>query len=116
MKPGDKIALMGGLLDLPVLDKDYLYCGIVDDIELEEADGGLRVKALLVGPGAWRERLPGWAWWIARRIAGSRITRVPWDKIAEIGSAVVLTITANAAGLHRAENRAGKLLPHRGAL
>jgi len=116
MKPSDEIPLIGGLLDLPILDKDYAYCGIVDDIELEEGDGAPKVKALLVGPGAWRGRLPGWAYRIARRIAGDRITRVPWEAIEEIGSAVVLKITANAAALHRVENRAGKLIPHGGAL
>jgi len=88
VKPQDKIQLVSGLLDLPILDKDYRYCGIVDDLEFEEADGALRVKALLVGPGAYRGRLPGWAFRLVGWIAGKRIARGPWDAIAEIGSAV----------------------------
>jgi sporulation protein YlmC with PRC-barrel domain len=116
MKPQDKIQLVSGLLDLPILDKDYRYCGIADDLEFEEADGVLRVKALLVGPGAYRGRLPGWALWLVRRIAGDRISRVPWDAIGEIGSAVVLDVSAETCGLHRTEDKARRLIPHWGAL
>ena len=116
MKPQDKIQLVSGLLDLPILDKDYRYCGIVDDLEFEEADGALRVKALLVGPGAYRGRLPGWAFRLVGWIAGKRIARVPWDAIAEIGSAVVLDVSAETCGLHRTEDRVRRLIAHRGAL
>jgi len=116
MKPQGKIQLVSGLLDLPILDKDYRYCGIVDDIEFEEANGTLRVKALLVGPGAYRGRLPRWALWLVHRIAGKRIARVPWDAIAEIGSAVVLDVTAETCGLHRTEDKVRRLIPHWGAM
>jgi sporulation protein YlmC with PRC-barrel domain len=116
MKPQDKIQLVSGLLDLPILDKDCRYCGIVDDIEFEEANGTLRVKALLVGPGAYRGRLPGWALWLVRTIAGERIARVPWDAIAEIGSAAVLSVSAETCGLHRTEDRVRRWIPHGGAM
>jgi sporulation protein YlmC with PRC-barrel domain len=117
MKPQDKIQLMSGLLDLPILDKDWRYCGIVDDIEFdEEADHALRVKALMVGPGAYRGRLPGWAFRIVRWIAGDHVSRVPWDAIDEIGSAAVLKVSGDVYGLHRGDDKAGRWIPHRGAL
>lgn len=115
MRPEDKIQLLGGLLDLPIIDRDYRYCGAVDDIEWETVEGTERVRGLLVGPGAYRGRLPRWAYAVARRIAGDHVTPVPWEMIAEIGSAAVLRVTADELGLHRSEKRAGKLLPHRGA-
>jgi sporulation protein YlmC with PRC-barrel domain len=108
---------MSGLLDLPILDKDCRYCGIVDDIEFEESsEDVLRVKALLVGPGAYRGRLPGWAFPLLRWIAGEHISRVPWDAIEEIGSAAVLKVSADVFGLHHAEDRIRRLLPKGGAI
>ena len=115
MSPRGEIQLVGGLLDLPILDKDGRYCGIVDDLELEQKEGAPRVKALLVGPGAYRGRLPGWAFSIIRWIAGARMARVPWDAIESIGSAVVLKVTAGMCGLHRAEDKARRLIPRGGA-
>lgn len=112
----DKIQLVGALLDLPILDKDQLYCGIVDDIELDVENGAPRVTALLVGPGAYRGRLPGWAFRLVRWIAGDRVTRVPWEAIEEIGPAAALNDTANAFGLHVTENRIGRAIPHGGAI
>lgn len=112
----DKIQLVGGLLDLPILDKDQLYCGIVDDIELDAGNGTLRVKALLVGPGAYRGRLPGWAFRLVCWIAGDSVTRVPWEAVERIGSAAFLNDTADAFGLHAGENRIGRAIPHVGAM
>ena len=37
------------------------------------------LKALLVGPGAYRGRMPGWLFWLVGKIAGDRIARVPLD-------------------------------------
>lgn len=116
MSPHDRIQLVSGLLDLPILDKDGRYCGVVDDVELAEVDGLLRVKALLAGPGAYRGRLPGWAFHLVRWIAGDRIARVPWDAIEEIGSAAVLKVSAGTCGLHRAEDKARRLIPRGGAM
>ena len=116
MKPQDEIQLVGGLLDLPILDKDGLYCGIVDDIELEEVEGTPRVKALLVGPGAFRERFPAWAFRLLGWIVGHRITHVPWGAIEEIGSAARLKVTADELSLHRAEHKVRRLIPRGGAM
>ena len=116
MNPRGRIQLVGGLLDLPIIDKDGRYCGIVDDMELEQAEGVLRVKGLLVGPGAYRGRLPGWAFHLIRWVAGARMARVPWDAIESIGGAVVLKVAAETCGLHRAEDKARRLIPRRGAM
>lgn len=116
MTPQDEIPLIGGLLDLPLLDCEGRYCGIVDDVEFADERGAPRVTALLVGPGAYRGRLPGWAFAIVRRIAGAHVTRVPWSAVKTIGSAVELRLAAGDLGLDRFEQRAEQLLPHAGAL
>jgi sporulation protein YlmC with PRC-barrel domain len=117
MKPDGRIKLVSQLLDLPLLDSGGSYCGIVDDIELSGAPGKeLKLKALLVGPGAFSGRMPGWLFWLVRKIAGDRIVRVPLGKIESIGSAVRLTTTAKQAGLHQTENKVRKWIPRGGAL
>jgi sporulation protein YlmC with PRC-barrel domain len=117
MKPTGRIKLVSELLDLPILDSTGRYSGIVDDVELVGAPGKpLRFKALLVGPGAYEARLPRWAFWLAIRIAGKRIVRVPIEHIVSINSAVHLDCTAEIAGLHHSEHGAAQLLPRGGAM
>jgi sporulation protein YlmC with PRC-barrel domain len=116
MSPQDKIQLVSGLLDLPILDAEYRYCGIVDDVELEFDGSVRRVTALLVGPGAYSGRLPPWCFRFVRWVAGDRIVRVPWASIDEIGSAVVLNVKADELGLHQVENGVRRLIPHWGAM
>jgi sporulation protein YlmC with PRC-barrel domain len=80
------------LLDRQLVDRDGVLCGKVDDVELERAaDGGLTVTALLVGPGAWPERLPAPLRGAARRLFGERAARVPWRDVREVDSAVRLS-------------------------
>jgi sporulation protein YlmC with PRC-barrel domain len=117
MNLSDDIKLVSQLLDLPIIDKDERWCGIVDDVELEGGAGDdLRVKALLVGPGAYAGRMPAWAFWIVRKIAGERMARVPADQIIEIGAAVKLKSKAEKLKLHSTENRVRSWMPHWGAL
>lgn len=117
MNPSDPIKLVAQLLDLPLLDKDGNYAGIVDDIELTGAPGKeARLAALLVGPGAYEGRMPGWAMWLVRKIAGDRITRVPIDKVASINSAVHLKVRADSLELHQSENQARAWIPRMGAM
>lgn len=117
MKPDASIKLVSQLLDLPLIDKDERWCGIVDDVELEGGAGKeARIKALLVGPGAYAGRMPAWMFWLVRKIAGDRISRVPFNQIADIASAVHLECPAEKFGLHTVEDRARRWIPRWGAL
>ena len=117
MSPKSPLKLVSQLLDLPILDSDGKYCGIVDDVELAGGPGKpLKLKALMVGPGAYDVRLPTWAMWLVRKIAGDRVVRVPVDKVRTIGAVVELEATAAALGLGKSDREAGKLIPHKGAL
>lgn len=117
MSVDDPIKLVSQLLDLPIVDKDERWCGIVDDIELEGSAGKqMRVKALLVGPGAYAGRMPSWMFWITRSIAGDQIVRVPAGQIVEIGPVVRLKSKAEALGLHVIEDQVRSWIPRVGAM
>jgi sporulation protein YlmC with PRC-barrel domain len=117
MTPDSPIKLVSELLDLPLYDSEEKYCGIVDDIELSGGPGkDLKLKALLVGPGAYSGRLPDWAMALVKLFAGDRLTRIPMDKVRTIGSAVHLECPGRDLGLHKSETAAGKWVPQRGAL
>jgi len=117
MKPSDPIKLVAELLDLPIMDKDGRYCGIVDDVELKGSAGKeTRLDSLLVGPGAYRGRMPRWAFALARIIAGDRITRVPVNQVAKIHTVVTLKCRAEQVGLHEVEDRVRGWIPKTGAL
>ncbi len=117
MKPAAPIKLVSQLLDLPLIDKDEHWCGVVDDVELEGTAGKeARIKALLVGPGAYAGRMPPWMFWFVRKIAGDGVARVPVDQIDDIGSAVRLKGAAEKFGLHTTEDRARRWIPRWGAL
>ena len=117
MKPTGPLKLISQLIDLPLLDKDGRWCGVVDDVELEGRAGeATRIKALLVGPGAYQARMPGWLYWFVEKIAGNRISRVPLDDIATISSAVHLKCSAEEVGLHRVEDKIRAWIPRKGAM
>ena len=117
MTPDSPIKLVSELLDLPLFDREDKYCGIVDDVELEGGAGKpLKLKALLVGLGAYKGRLPGWAMRLVKLVAGECVVRVPMDKVRSIGSAVHLTCPGRDLGLDKSETAAGKWVPRWGAL
>lgn len=117
MNLANSVKLVSQLLDLPIIDKDERWCGIVDDVEFTGGAGKqTRVKALLVGPGAYQGRMPRWAFWLVRRTAGDRLVRVPASEIIEIGSVVKLKSTAEALKLQRGEDAARAWIPQVGAL
>ena len=117
MTPDSRIKLVSELLDLPLCDTEGKYCGIVDDVEFTGGPGKtLQLKALLVGPGAYSGRMPAWAMWLVRKIAGNRLTRVSMDKVRTIRSSVHLKCSGRDLGLHKSEASAGKRMPHWGAL
>jgi sporulation protein YlmC with PRC-barrel domain len=115
MTPDGRIKLVSELLDLPLVDSEGCYCGIVDDIEFTGTKE-LRLKALMVGPGAYEGRMLSPLFWLIKKLAGDRITRVPIDKVRTIGSVVKLECTGKAVGLERSEGVAAKWIPKGGAL
>ena len=117
MTPDGPLKLVSELLDLPLIDGDGCYCGIVDDLEFAGAPGKpLTVKALLVGPGAYAGRLPKWAMGLVRLIAGDRLVRVRFAEVVTISAAVYLRSSGKALGLARSEDRAARYIPRKGAL
>jgi sporulation protein YlmC with PRC-barrel domain len=117
MTPDGPIKLVSELLDLPLIDSEGKYCGIVDDVELKGSVGKpLQVTALLVGPGAYAGRVPAWAMPLVRVMAGSRVTRVPMGGVGTIGAAVHLRCAGRELGLHKSERAAGRWIPRKGAL
>ena len=117
MTPDSPIKLVSELLDLPLYDSEEKYCGVVDDVELSGGPGkDLKLKALLVGPGAYDGRVPRWAMALVKLVAGNRLTRVPMEQVRTIGTAVHLERPGRDLGLHRSETAAGKWVPEGGAL
>jgi sporulation protein YlmC with PRC-barrel domain len=117
MTPDSAIKLVSELIDLPILDQEGKYSGIVDDVELDGAPGKpLKLKALLVGPGAYAGRMPRWAMQVMAWIGADRLTRVPMDKVKTINRAVHLECPGRDLGLHRGEAAVGKWIPRWGAL
>jgi sporulation protein YlmC with PRC-barrel domain len=117
MKPDGPIKLVSQLLDLPIVDSDGRYCGIVDDVELAgKAKESLKVEALLVGPGAYSGRLPRWVMMLVRMSVGGHIARVPWSKVRTVGATVQLAVPGRKLELLESENHVERWIPHKGAL
>jgi sporulation protein YlmC with PRC-barrel domain len=117
MRRDAPLKLVSQLLDLPLIDKEGRWCGVVDDVEFEGTPGKeTRIGALLAGPGAYRGRLPRWMFWLVRKIAGDRVARVPFDQVDNIASAVHLNCRAEDVRLHAAEDRVRAWIPRREAL
>jgi hypothetical protein len=102
VSPDGAIKVLSELRDLQIFDCQDALCGICDDVEFEGAPGGpTAVKALLVGPGAYRGRLPSPLAWLVRRIAGEGIVRVPWAAVEHVTSRITLNRTAADLRLDR---------------
>ena len=117
MNPTNPIKLVAELLDLPIQDKDGRWCGVVDDVELSGSAGKeTRLAALLVGPGAYKGRMPAWLFAISRAILGEGLVRVPIAEVETIGSSVQLKCTAAKLKLGSADEKARRWIPKWGAL
>jgi sporulation protein YlmC with PRC-barrel domain len=109
---GKPIKVLSEIRDLEIVDADGELCGVCDDVEFEGAPGQpLRIKALLVGPGAYRGRTFGWLAWLARRIAGDGMVRVPWAAVEHVTGRITLNRTAEDLGLGAAERRLRRFVP-----
>jgi sporulation protein YlmC with PRC-barrel domain len=115
--PDSPIKLVSELLDLPLIDSEGKYCGVVDDVEFAGSAGKpLKLKGLLVGPGAYAGRLPAWAMRVVEIVAGDRVVRVPMDRVRTITDSVHLECPGRDLGLHRSETAAGRWIPRGGAM
>jgi hypothetical protein len=98
-----------GVLDHALVDSEGRRCGKVDDLELEGVrDGDPRVAAILSGPSAWRGR--GRLGRLAAAVARGRSTRIAWEEVAGITSAVELRRGCSELRLGAGDDRAGRLL------
>jgi hypothetical protein len=112
VKKGHSIKVLAELRDLEIFDSEELLCGIADDVEFEGAPGGpLVVKALLVGPGAYQRRLPGFLLAIIWRLTGKDFVRVPWSAVEHVTSRITLNEKAEKLGLGRTDQRVRRWLP-----
>jgi hypothetical protein len=102
----EAVDLVRDVLDHEIVDRDDLPCGMVDDVELDGAPGAaLTVVALLVGPGAWTERLPWGLGRVARLFAGCERVRIAWAEVALSGDRIKLRSSAASFGLDFGERR-----------
>jgi sporulation protein YlmC with PRC-barrel domain len=117
MNPDSSIKVVSQLLDLPIQDKDGSWCGIVDDVEFAGGAGKeAPIAALIVGPGAYKARMPGWMFAISRLILGDRIARVPIGEVDTIGTSVKLKCVASKLGLNAGDEKLRPWIPRWGAL
>jgi sporulation protein YlmC with PRC-barrel domain len=111
VSPNGAIKVLSELRDLQVFDSEDHLCGVCDDVEFDGAPGRpLKVKALLIGPGAWKGRLPQPVFWLVRRVAGEGVVEVPWAAVAHVTSRILLNRRAEALGLDRQDRRLRPLL------
>jgi sporulation protein YlmC with PRC-barrel domain len=80
------------VLDRQLVDAEDELCGKVDDVELDSRGGRARVTAIVFGPAAWPDRLPRLLTPLARRLFQGKVTRIEWDQVAELSSAVRLKL------------------------
>ena len=105
----DYLDIVRQVLDHEVVDSNNVPCGMVDDLEVEGGPGEeLRVTALLVGAGAWADRLPKLAGRAAKFLFGGRRVRVPWGEVWVITEKVKLKSRATELGLGVADRKAAR--------
>jgi sporulation protein YlmC with PRC-barrel domain len=106
MRRDNSLKLLSEVRDLQIVDCDGRNCGICDDVELEGGPGErLSVAALLVGPGAYAHRFPRWVFRLIVPMVGRRVVRVPWNCIEKISGRIYLSVTGEAVGLRKVEDR-----------
>jgi sporulation protein YlmC with PRC-barrel domain len=97
------------ILDHQLVDSQGRNCGRVDDLEIEGKPGEpAAITAILVGPGAWRERIRGNLRRLVSRLLGGKIVRVPWELVAEVAPSIKLDEDAKALGLGTGNDRAAR--------
>jgi sporulation protein YlmC with PRC-barrel domain len=107
----DSFDVVREVLDHELIDSDGMPCGMVDEVLLDGEPGKpLLVVALLVGPGAWAPRLPGWLEAMAVRVFGRKRVRVPWSAVARLNERIELSVPGSKLGLGVVDRRLGRWL------
>jgi sporulation protein YlmC with PRC-barrel domain len=102
----ENVDLVRDVLDHEIVDADGVPCGMVDDVELAGGPGGpLRIEGLVIGPGAWAERLPGPLARLARALGARGQTRIPWREVIVTADRIRLRSSAEDLGLGAADRR-----------
>jgi len=110
--PARQLQLQLQLVDHQLVDRDGWLCGNIDDLELEVPDDGSTpyVSAILSGPAALAPRLGGrLGGWVARLHrtlhpdADPGPVRIPWSKVAHIGSHIQLAAKREEIGTNSTE-------------
>jgi sporulation protein YlmC with PRC-barrel domain len=114
MMAGGRVLWAGlQLLDHQLVDRHGRLAGKVDDLEVDDLDGTgrLYVTAILSGPGVLsqrlgRTRIGGWIRDAHRVLTPGEgdPARIPFDKVSEISSSVVLTVDADDLGSSAGED------------
>jgi hypothetical protein len=105
MTPDAPLKLLAELRDLTIVDRDGRHCGMCDEIEFSGAPGSeLKIVALLVGPGAYRKRLPRWFWRALTAFTGDNCVRIGWSEVDHISGQIHLAKKGEDLGLRRVED------------
>jgi sporulation protein YlmC with PRC-barrel domain len=103
---GTEVDLGLRLLDDQVFDAKEHRCGRVDDVQLKGSPGAKTgVAALLIGAGAWGERLRRPFSSLVEGLGPDYMHVVSWGEVAAIGTAVSLAHTADELGLEGNDGR-----------
>jgi sporulation protein YlmC with PRC-barrel domain len=94
------------LLDDQLFDSDEHRCGRVDDIQLKGGPGKrTEVAALLVGPGAWTDRLRRPFDYAVDALGPDYMHSIPWSEVTRVGTSVGLSKPATELGLETTDGR-----------
>ena len=94
------------LLDDQLLDADDHRCGRVDDVQLKGSPGSrAQISALLVGPGAWSDKLRRPFSQVAEGLTPDYMHVIPWSEVTWVGTAVRLSKPARELGLETRDGR-----------
>src|SRR3954447_22314547 len=103
---GKQVNLALRLLDDQLFDAEDHRCGRVDDVQLRGSPGSRSdVSELLVGPGAWADRLRDPFRTMVAGASPDHMHVVPWDDVNEVSTAVHLSKTAKDLGLETRDGR-----------
>jgi len=103
---GRQVNLGLRLLDDQLLDADDHRCGRVDDVQLKGSPGSrTQISALLVGPGAWSDKLRRPFSQVAEGLAPDYMHVIPWSEVTRVGTAVRLAKSAKELGLETRDGR-----------